>query len=325
MIRFGWLFGFFFFASVICNAQTRIHLSDGIQRFLVGGFPVDSGFVVTKADGELIFITYDSLYALLQLDSLGGDNWGTDTVVHDATLIGQGTLGSPLYINPDSIPVIGDGWGVDTVVHDGSLIGRGTIAYPLRINPDSVGGSGVCIECDGEFYQEFIGNDVAFKFQITAFSLPDSGVLSHDQIESKILITRNGLKLRYDPVPSGIDEYAIDYTNQRIQIDSAFRLESTSVLSALSMLTGDCKSYEEEAGTGTEYEFTITAFDLVDPTTQTDAQVATRYIVDRDGLIMRYADVPSGVNQYGINFATNQIIIDQDFPLASGSTIGILK
>jgi len=84
----------------------------------------------------------------------GPDNWGTQTVVTSAALSGQGTLGSPLTIDPQGatngqvlkwngavwLPANdnnsgADNWGTQTAATNATLIGNGTAGTPLGIAP----------------------------------------------------------------------------------------------------------------------------------------------------------------------------------------------
>ncbi len=86
----------------------------------------------------------------------GGDNWGTQSVVSDATLTGIGTTANPLSVvgdltddqslslsgsdlsisggNTVTLPAgTGDDWGTQTVISNSSLTGLGTTASPLKV------------------------------------------------------------------------------------------------------------------------------------------------------------------------------------------------
>ncbi|MBK8699350.1 MAG: tail fiber domain-containing protein [Saprospiraceae bacterium] len=78
----------------------------------------------------------------------GADNWGTQVVQKDASLMGDGTTGSPLKLAAQGatggqILVFNsqtsqwtpgyDGWGSQTVLTDGTLMGNGTTGNPLKI------------------------------------------------------------------------------------------------------------------------------------------------------------------------------------------------
>ncbi|MBN8681668.1 MAG: tail fiber domain-containing protein [Chitinophagales bacterium] len=83
-----------------------------------------------------------------------GDNWGTQVVISNATLIGSGTTASPLRLAPQNASTGqvlkyngstwapandensgGDDWGAQVVVSNATLTGSGTNANPLRLAP----------------------------------------------------------------------------------------------------------------------------------------------------------------------------------------------
>ena len=61
-----------------------------------------------------------------------GDDWGTQAVVTDATMTGDGTVASPLSST-------GDDWGTQAVVTDATMTGDGTAASPLSAAGDDWG------------------------------------------------------------------------------------------------------------------------------------------------------------------------------------------
>lgn len=65
---------------------------------------------------------------LIDAVSTTGDNWGSDVVVSDGTITGDGTPGSPLS-------AVGDNWGAQVIQHDGASVssGDGTVASPLLV------------------------------------------------------------------------------------------------------------------------------------------------------------------------------------------------
>ncbi|MBN2775272.1 MAG: hypothetical protein JXR31_13535, partial [Prolixibacteraceae bacterium] len=85
----------------------------------------------------------------------GGDNWGTQTVVTDATISGEGTTANPLSVNGDltddqtlsilgnelsitegnsvTLPATGDNWGVQFAYTNPTLAGDGLLSDPLKI------------------------------------------------------------------------------------------------------------------------------------------------------------------------------------------------
>ena len=88
--------------------------------------------------------------------TLDADNWGTQVVEHDETLIDAGTIAAPLRVDTTLIATKfdidttnvrindldsligeilltgGDNWGTQVVEHDNTLIGQGTAADPLK-------------------------------------------------------------------------------------------------------------------------------------------------------------------------------------------------
>jgi hypothetical protein len=101
-----------------------------------------------------------------------GDDWGTQAVVSDATLSGDGTSGDPLGVVGDltddqnlslvgndlsitdgnTVTLPGDDWGTQNVVSNGTLSGNGTSGSPLGVVGDlsddqtlSVSGSNLSI------------------------------------------------------------------------------------------------------------------------------------------------------------------------------------
>jgi microcystin-dependent protein len=84
---------------------------------------------------------------LTQSGTVAGDNWGTQVVVSDATLVGQGTTGTPLKIAQQAAtsgqvlgwsgstwhPVNQSTGGITSVATDTTLIGNGTVGTPLKI------------------------------------------------------------------------------------------------------------------------------------------------------------------------------------------------
>jgi hypothetical protein len=156
----------------------------------------------------------------------GGDNWGTQVVVSNATLTGSGTNASPLRLAPQGasngqvlkfngttwVPAAdensgGDDWGAQVAQTNATLSGGGTAANPLRIAQqnatngqvlkwngttwapanDATGGSG------GNDYNA--GTGITITGTAPTFTINNSGDLSATNELQTISLTGNQLSL----------------------------------------------------------------------------------------------------------------------------------
>lgn len=85
--------------------------------------------------------------------------------------------------------------------------------------------------CDVEWFQEFIGTGTETTLHVTNFTLPDPGLLSENQIMSKLLAFRDTNEASYRVAPDGASQYSIDYAGQNILLSADFPLEAGQVFS----------------------------------------------------------------------------------------------
>ncbi len=86
---------------------------------------------LNAATGELTISSGNTV--TLPLTS-GGDNWGSQSVVSDVSLMGDGTASNPLSVDFSTFEAEGDNWGDQVVATDGSLNGDGTPENPLSVD-----------------------------------------------------------------------------------------------------------------------------------------------------------------------------------------------
>ena len=78
-------------------------------------------------------------------------------------------------------------------------------------------------------------------------------------------------------------------------------------------------------GDDVSIEFAVTNFYLVDPAFVSDVELNATYLVTRNGTALSYSDSPTGVGEYGIDYATQKITLSASFPLLTGDNLVIRK
>lgn len=90
-----------------------------------------------------------------------------------------------------------------------------------------------------ENYESQYGNGTDFAYEITIFTLPDPGSYTVNEINSMLMVFRNGVKLEYTDDLSAIaigvrrTYFEIDFALNKIELDSGFPLKTTEKLEAL--------------------------------------------------------------------------------------------
>lgn len=184
----------------------------------------------------------------------------------------------------------------------------------------NISGGSIVPECLDSLHQDFDGDDIATEFEVTNFQLINPAGYTADQIESFYLVDLNGLIMRYDDTPDNIGEYRIDFAAQEIETDPDFP-----------PLTGDnisitrfpFKFYEVFLGDDVSFEFNVTNCGIVDDNLFDAQLIETNYLIDRNGLILRYSTAPDGIDEFTFDFANQEVEIDSDFPLLTGETLGV--
>ena len=105
----------------------------------------------------------------------------------------------------------------------------------LLVQCEPVSGGSGDMGCPTNNFQKFEGDDVSVAFNVTNFTLIDPAFWTDEEIESALMVDRQGLKLRYNPAPTMINEYSIDYATQEIRLAAAFPLDTGDTLGALNL------------------------------------------------------------------------------------------
>ncbi|MBK6611842.1 MAG: hypothetical protein IPG29_13510 [Sphingobacteriales bacterium] len=142
-----------------------------------------------------------------------GDNWGTQVVEHDTSLIGDGTIADPLgistvgaatgeYLQFDGTNLVwsipdsegsGDNWGTQVVAHDATLTGDGTTGNTLKVaNPLPAVGT------EGQILTIVSGNPT---WQTATGDNWGTQVVAHDATLTGDCTTGNTLKVA-NPLPA---------------------------------------------------------------------------------------------------------------------------
>lgn len=83
--------------------------------------------------------------------------------------------------------------------------------------------------------------------------------------------------------------------------------------------------YQQFGSDGTAFEFNVTNFSLPDPAFYTPVQIQSKINVYRNGVFLTYNATPTGVGQWKIDYATQEVILDSAFPLESWEVLAVIK
>lgn len=115
--------------------------------------------------------------------TISGDNWGTQTIVTNTTLTGNGTAGLPLSLSQQGAAngqvlqwngstwtpasITGDNWGSQSVVTSTELSGNGTSGVPLRLSQQGAT-SGQVLKWNGTIWTPQSDNGITLPYTYNA-------------------------------------------------------------------------------------------------------------------------------------------------------------
>lgn len=131
-----WSAGGLSLATVPGSAKVQVEPENLTSNVMAAGAPADPPVDASRpaihlaSDGFFYWApettTWVDMVSFVM--SLASDDWGSQVVVSDSSLDGDGTLGNPLRVAGG---VGGDDWGSQVVVSDATLTGNGTVGSPL--------------------------------------------------------------------------------------------------------------------------------------------------------------------------------------------------
>lgn len=79
-------------------------------------------------------------------------------------------------------------------------------------------------------YESTLGDGVLTDYEVVDFTIPDTTAYTSDEINSMLIVTRNGVRMQYSAAPTSRTQYQINNAGNEIILDPGFPLKASERL-----------------------------------------------------------------------------------------------